>query len=326
MTMIKAVRIHEVGGPEVMKLEEIDLAPPGPSEVRVKHSAIGLNFIDTYMRSGLYPAALPCGLGLEAVGVVKELGDGVDNVRLGDRVGYGSGPLGAYADANNVHSTRVIKIPDAVDDHSAAAMMLKGMTAQYLLRQTYCVKPGDTILIHAAAGGVGLIVCQWAKHLGATVIGTAGSEEKATLAKAHGADHVILYRTEDVAAKVRELTNGAGVPVVYDAVGKDTFDASLDCLAPLGMMVSYGNASGPPPDVNPLTLSAKGSLFLTRPTLFHYTASPEALAKTAGDLMDVVASGAVKIEVNQTYSLSDVVQAHKDLEGRKTTGATVLVP
>ncbi len=326
MTKIKAVRISGVGGPEVMKLEEIDLPAPAPGEVRVKHTAIGLNFIDTYQRSGLYPMPLPGGLGLEAAGVVEELGAGVGNLQIGDRIAYGTGPNGAYANANNVHSTRVVKLPDAIDDKTAAAMMLKGMTAQYLLRQTYKIQPGDTILIHAAAGGVGLIVCQWAKHLGATVIGTAGSEEKAALAKAHGADHVILYRTEDVAARVRELTGGVGVPVVYDAVGKDTFEASLDCLAPLGMMVSYGNASGPPPEVSPLTLSAKGSLFLTRPTLFHYTMTPEALAQTAGDLMDVVASGAVKIEINQTYALADVVQAHKDLEGRKTTGATVLIP
>jgi len=326
MPKISAVRISNTGGPEVMKLAEIDLPEPGPGEVRVAHKAIGLNFIDTYMRSGLYPVALPSGLGLEAAGVVEALGEGVDNLQIGERVAYGSGPNGAYANANNVHCTRVVKIPDAIDDQTAAAMMLKGMTAQYLLRQTYRVQKGDTILIHAAAGGVGLIACQWAKHLGATVIGTAGSEEKAALARAHGADHVILYRDEDVAAKVRELTNGTGVPVVYDAVGKDTFEASLDCLAPLGMMVSYGNASGPPPDVNPLTLSAKGSLFLTRPTLFHYTASPEALQETAGDLMGVMASGAVKIEINQTYALKDVVQAHTDLEARKTTGATVLLP
>ncbi|MBN4046549.1 quinone oxidoreductase [bacterium AH-315-P15] len=324
--MIKAVRIHKTGGPEVMTLEEIELPPPGAGEVRIAHKAIGLNFIDTYMRGGLYPVQLPCGLGLEAAGVVKELGEGVENLALGDRVAYGTGPQGAYAEANNVHSTRVTKLPDAISFEVGAAMMLKGMTAQYLLRQTYKVKSGDTILIHAAAGGVGLIVCQWARHLGATVIGTAGSEEKAALAKAHDADHVILYRTEDVAAKVRELTNGKGVPVVYDAVGKDTWEASLDSLAPLGMMVSYGNASGPAPDFSPLVLSAKGSLFLTRPTLFHYTATPEALARTAGDLMDVVASGAVKIEVNQSYALADVVQAHKDLEGRKTTGATVLIP
>ncbi len=324
--MIKAVRIHEIGGPEVMKLEGVELAAPGPGEVRVAHKAIGLNFIDTYMRGGLYPVQLPCGLGLEAAGTVEELGEGVETLKIGDRVAYGTGPQGAYAEAANAHSSRLTRLPDAISFEVGAAMMLKGMTAQYLLRQTYRVKAGDTILIHAAAGGVGLIVCQWARHLGATVIGTAGSEEKAALAKAHGADHVILYRHEDVAARVRELTGGKGVPVVYDAVGKDTFEASLDCLAPLGMMVSYGNASGPPPDVNPLTLSAKGSLFLTRPTLFHYTMTPEALAATADELMEVVASGVVKIEVNQTYALDDVVQAHKDLEGRKTTGATVLIP
>jgi len=325
MTAIKAVRIHETGGPDVMKVEQIDLPNPAPGEVRVRHNAIGLNFIDTYQRSGLYPVQLPCGLGLEAAGVVEELGEGVMNLKPGDRIAYGTGPQGAYAEAHNVHSARVVKLPKQIDDQTAAAMMLKGMTAQYLLRQTYKVKRGDTILIHAAAGGVGLIVCQWAKHLGATVIGTAGSEEKAKLAKAHGADHVILYRNEDVAARVKDITNSAGVPVVYDAVGKDTWEVSLKCLSPRGLMVSYGNASGPVGKIDLLSLMP-GSFYLTRPTLFHYTMTPEALLTTASDLMDVVASGAVKIEVNQTYALGDVVQAHKDLEGRKTTGSSVLLP
>ncbi len=325
MTAVKAVRIAETGGPEVMKLEQIDLPPPAPGEVRVRHRAIGLNFIDTYQRSGLYPVQLPCGLGLEAAGVVEELGEGVTTLKPGDRVAYGTGPQGAYAEAHNVHSSRVVKLPDAIGDQTAAAMMLKGMTAQYLLRQTYRVKKGETILIHAAAGGVGLIACQWAKHLGATVIGTAGSEEKAALARAHGAEHVILYRTEDVAARVKEITNGAGVPVVYDAVGKDTWETSLACLAPRGLMVSYGNASGPVGKVDLLSLMP-GSFYVTRPTLFHYTMTPEALLNTASDLMDVVSSGAVKIEVNQTYALDDVVQAHKELEARKTTGSSVLIP
>lgn len=326
MTKIKAVRIHETGGPEVMKLETIDLPDPGPGEVRVKLGAIGLNFIDTYQRSGLYPVALPSGLGLEGAGTVDALGDGVSLLQVGDRVAFGTGPVGAYAEAINVHETRVVKLPDSISDETGAGMMLQGMTTQYLLRQTFHVREGDTILIHAAAGGVGLMACQWAKHLGATVIGTVGSDEKAELAKAHGCDHIIMYRTEDVAKRVRELTGGEGVPVVYDGVGKDTLMASLDSLRPLGLFVSYGNASGPTGPIDPLLLSQKGSLFMTRPTLFHYTATPEALAACAGDLVDVVSSGAVKIEVNQTYRLDDVVQAHKDLEARLTTGTTVLLP
>jgi len=325
MPMIKAIRIHETGGTDVMKFEDFDLPNPAPGEVRVRHSAIGLNFIDTYQRSGLYPVALPCGLGLEAAGVVEELGEGVMNLKPGDRIAYGTGPQGAYAQAHNVHSARVVKLPKDIEDQTAAAMMLKGMTAQYLLRQTYRVKKGETILIHAAAGGVGLIVCQWAKHLGATVIGTAGSEEKAALARAHGADHVILYRTEDVAARVKDITQGAGVPVVYDAVGKDTWETSLRCLAPRGVMVSYGNASGPVGKIDLLSLMP-GSFFVTRPTLFHYTMTPEALIAAASDLFDVVSSGAVKIEINQTYALEDAVTAHRDLEGRKTTGSSVLLP
>ncbi len=325
MPMIKAVRIHETGGPEVMHLEQVGLPAPAPGEVRVAHKAIGLNFIDTYQRSGLYPVKPPCGLGLEASGIVDELGAGVLNLKPGDRVAYATGPQGAYAEANNVHSSRVVKLPDGIKFKTAAAMMLKGMTAQYLLRQTCKVKKGDTILIHAAAGGVGLIVCQWAHALGATVIGTAGSEEKAALAKAHGADHVILYRSEDVAARVKDITGGAGVPVVYDAVGKDTWETSLKCLAPRGLMVSYGNASGPVGKIDLLSLMS-GSFYVTRPTLFHYTMTPEALMNTASDLFDVVLSGDVKIEVNQTYALDDVVTAHKDLEGRKTTGSSVLIP
>ncbi|MEQ8746384.1 quinone oxidoreductase [Pyruvatibacter sp.] len=324
--MVKAVRIHKTGGPEVLSYEDIDLTPPGAGQVRVRHTAIGLNYIDTYFRSGLYPAPIPCGLGLEAAGVVEELGDGVTTLVVGDRVAYGSGPLGAYSQAQNAPANRLVKIPDGVSDKDAAAMMLKGMTVQYLLRRTYEVKAGDTILFHAAAGGVGLIACQWAKHLGATVIGTAGSEEKAQLAKQAGADHVILYRDEDVPARVRDITDGKMVPVVYDGVGKDTFDMSLDCLAPLGLMVSFGNASGAVPPIDISILNLKGSLFVTRPSLAAYTASDADLAMTAADLFDVMAKGAVKADVRQEYALADAAQAHTDLEARKTTGATVLIP
>ncbi|GAA6156029.1 MAG: quinone oxidoreductase [Alphaproteobacteria bacterium] len=324
--MVKAIRITETGGPEVLKLVDVDLADPGAGEVQVQHTAIGLNYIDTYFRSGLYPAPIPCGLGLEAAGVVTKVGEGVTALKTGDRVAYGSGPLGAYSEAQNAPANRLVKVPDGVSDKDAAAMMLKGMTAHYLLRRTYEVKAGDTILFHAAAGGVGLIACQWAKHLGATVIGTVGSEEKAALAKQAGADHTILYRDEDVPARVREITGGKMVPVVYDGVGKDTFEMSLDCLAPLGLLASFGNASGPVPPFDLSILNLKGSLFVTRPSLAAYTASDEDLAMTAADLFEVMAKGAVKADVRQEYALADAAQAHKDLEGRKTTGATVLIP
>lgn len=324
--MVKAIRITETGGPDVLKLVDVDLADPGAGEVQVQHTAIGLNYIDTYFRSGLYPAPIPCGLGLEAAGVVTKVGDGVSHLKEGDRVAYGSGPLGAYSEAQNAPANRLVKVPDGVSDKDAAAMMLKGMTAHYLLRRTYKVKAGDTILFHAAAGGVGLIACQWAKHLGATVIGTVGSEEKAALAKQAGADHTILYREEDVPARVREITGGKMVPVVYDGVGKDTFNMSLDCLAPLGLLASFGNASGPVPPFDLSILNLKGSLFVTRPSLAAYTASDEDLAMTAADLFEVMAKGAVKADVRQEYALADAAQAHKDLEGRKTTGATVLIP
>ncbi|MFW6076545.1 MAG: quinone oxidoreductase family protein [Hyphomicrobiales bacterium] len=323
---MKAIRIEETGGPEVMKLVDVDLPPPGPGEVRIRHTAIGLNFIDTYHRSGLYPVKLPSGLGLEAAGVVEDTGEGVTHLKQGDRVAYGNGPIGAYAEARNAPANRVSKLPDGIADETAAAMMLKGMTVRYLLRETYKVAPGDTILLHAAAGGVGLIACQWAKALGATVIGTAGSEEKAELARAHGCDHVILYKDEDVPARVRELTGGKGVPVVYDGVGKDTLMVSLDSLQPRGLMVSFGNASGPVEKFDVGLLAAKGSLYLTRPVLAAYVASDEALQANANDLFDVVKTGKVKIEVNQTYPLSDAVQAHRDLASRKTTGSTVLLP
>lgn len=324
--MVKAIRITETGGPDVLKLVDVDLADPGAGEVQVQHTAIGLNYIDTYFRSGLYPAPIPCGLGLEAAGVVTKVGDGVTTLKAGDRVAYGSGPLGAYSEAQNAPANRLVKVPDSVSDKDAAAMMLKGMTAHYLLRRTYEVKAGDTILFHAAAGGVGLIACQWAKHLGATVIGTVGSEEKAALAKQAGADHTILYREEDVPARVREITNGKMVPVVYDGVGKDTFNMSLDCLAPLGLLASFGNASGPVPPFDLSILNLKGSLFVTRPSLAAYTASDADLAMTAADLFDVMAKGAVKADVRQEYALADAAQAHRDLEGRNTTGATVLIP
>lgn len=324
--MTRAVRIHETGGPDVMQFEDIDLPAPAPHEVRVRHTAIGLNFIDTYQRSGLYPMPLPSGLGMEAAGVVEEVGSDVTSLKVGDRIAFAGATIGTYADACNVPAARVSKIPQGIDDETAAAMMLKGMTAQYLLRQTYEVKPGDTILFHAAAGGVGLIACQWAKALGATVIGTVGSEAKAELAKAHGCDHTILYRDEDVAARVREITGGQGVPVVYDSVGASTFEASLDSLQPRGLLASFGNASGPVTGVDLGVLAAKGSLYVTRPTLIHYTLSSEALETCTKGLFDVVASGAVKIEIHQRYALGDIVQAHKDIEARKTTGATVIIP
>ncbi len=324
--MTKAIRIDRTGGPDVMTWSDISVGAPGPGQVLVRHTAVGLNYIDTYHRSGLYPVPLPSGLGLEAAGVVEAIGDGVTTLKPGDRVAYGTGPLGAYSEAALCAADRITKVPDGIDDRTAAAIMLKGMTVQYLVRRTYVVQPGDTVLIHAAAGGVGLIACQWAKHLGATVIGTVGSEDKAALAKAHGCDYPILYRSEDVVARVKEITDGRGVPVVYDGVGKDTWEMSLDCLAPLGTMVSFGNASGAVPAFEPALLAQKGSLFLTRPTLFHYTMTPEDLRRTAEDLFFMVLKGAVSIRIDQTYPLADAAQAHRDLEARQTTGATVLLP
>ncbi len=325
--MTRAIRIHEHGGPDVLRWEEVEVGDPGDGQVRLAQSAVGLNYIDVYQRTGLYPLPeLPATLGLEAAGTVEAVGPGVEDLSPGDRVAYASPPVGAYAEARLMPADRVVKLPDGISDVQAAGMMLQGMTVQYLIRRTYRVKPGDTVLFHAAAGGVGLIACQWLKHLGATVIGTAGSEEKAALARAHGCDHTVLYRTESVPERVRALTGGAGVPVVYDSVGKDTFEGSLDSLAPLGMLVSFGNASGPVPPFNPGVLSAKGSLFLTRPTLMTYTAKREDLVAAAEDLFSVVTSGAVKIEVNQTYPLAEAAQAHRDLEARKTTGSTVLLP
>ena len=324
--MVMAIRIHETGGTDVLRWEEVSVGEPGPGQARLRQTAVGLNFIDTYHRTGLYPLTFPAILGVEAAGLVEAVGEGVTEVQVGDRVAYTEMPPGAYTQARLMPADRLVKLPSAIDDQTAGAAMLKGLTAQFLLRRTYAVQPGDTVLVHAAAGGVGLIMCQWAKHLGATVIGTVGSEEKAALASANGCDHPILYREENFVAKVKEITGGEGLPVVYDSVGKDTFLESLDCLRPLGMMVSYGNASGPPPDINPLLLAQKGSLFLTRPVLMAYNRERTALAAAAEDLFDVMTSGAVKVEVRQTYALQDTAQAHEDLVARKTTGSSVLIP
>jgi NADPH2:quinone reductase len=321
-----AIRVHQPGGPEVLKWESVEPGAPGPGQIRLRHRAIGLNYIDVYHRNGHYPLQYPSGIGMEAAGVVDAVGPDVTGLAPGDRVAYASGPLGAYAEARLMPADRVVKLPDAIGDDQAAAMMLQGLTAQYLLRRTYPVKLGDHVLVHAAAGGVGLILVQWAKHLGATVIGTAGSEAKAQLARDHGADHVILYRQEYFPKRVRELTAGAGVQVVYDGVGKDTFIGSLDSLAPLGMMVTFGSASGPVPPVDLLLLTQKGSLFLTRPTLVTYTAKRADLVAGANELFDVVSKGAVKITINQTFPLADAAEAHRALEARATTGSTVLLP
>ena len=323
--MSHAIRLHRTGGPEVLAWEEVDLRKPGPGEVRVRHTAVGLNFVDVYYRSGLYPLSLPSGLGSEAAGVVEEVGADVVDLEPGDRVAYGSSPLGAYAEARLISASHLVKLPDGIDDETAAAMMLKGLTAHYLIRQTFRVKAGDTILLHAAAGGVGLILGQWAKHLGATVIGTVGSDEKAALAKAHGCDHTIVYTREDFVARVAELTDGRKVPVVYDSVGKDTFLKSLDCLAPLGLIALFGQSSGAVAPLDLGILSQKGSLSVVRPTLYTYVARHDNFVAMAKELFEVVQSGAVKIEVNQTYPLRDVARAHADLAARKTTGSTVLL-
>jgi NADPH2:quinone reductase len=325
--MANAIRIHRTGGPDVMQWEDVPVASPGPREVKLRQTAIGLNFIDVYHRTGLYPLGdLPATPGMEGAGTVEAIGAGVTEVAIGDRVAYAGLPPGAYAEERLMPADRLIRLPENISDQQAAGMMLQGMTVQYLLRSTYRVQPGDTILFHAAAGGVGLIACQWAKHLGATVIGTVGSKQKAALAEAHGCDHTILYRDENIVERVREITGGEGVPVVYDSIGKETFEASLDCLRPMGMLVSFGNASGPVPPFEPGILAQKGSLFFTRPTLMSYTAKREDLVRSAEELFEVVESGAVKIEVNQTYPLEDAAQAHIDLEARKTTGSTVLLP
>ena len=325
--MVGMVRVHEVGGPEVLRFEQVEVGEPGPGQARLRQTAIGLNFIDVYHRTGLYPPpALPFTPGIEAAGVVEAIGEGVREVAVGDRVAYASAPMGAYAETRLMQADRLVKLPDGIDDRRAAAMMLKGMTAQYLLRRTFPVRAGQTILFHAAAGGVGLIACQWAKHLGARVLGTVGSDPKAELARAHGCDVPIRYDREDVVARVRELTDGKGVPVVYDSVGKDTFEKSLDCLAPRGMLVAFGQSSGNIPPLNLGVLSQKGSLYVTRPTLVTYNAARDDLLSAAKELFDVVKSGAVSIEINQTFALRDAAEAHRALEGRQTTGSTLLLP
>jgi NADPH2:quinone reductase len=325
--MTNAIIIHQHGGPEVLQLEQVSIGEPGPDEVHIRQSAIGLNFIDVYVRTGLYPVPeLPCGIGFEAAGVILAKGENVQSFAVGDRVAYAGGPLGAYASERIIPAEHLVKLPDAISDTQAAAMMLQGLTAHYLMRQIYRVDAGDTILMHAAAGGVGLILCQWANSLGVNVIGTVGSEEKAALAKANGCTHTILYNEEAFPERVLDITNGRGVPVVFDSIGQATFMDSLDCLQKRGLMVSYGNATGPVTDVQLGVLAKKGSLFVTRPLLWDYIDSPEALRKCSQDLFDVVCNGDVKIHVEQQYSLADAAQAHADLEARKTVGSTILIP
>jgi NADPH2:quinone reductase len=321
--MAHAIRFAKTGGPEVLEWQQVEIGKPGQGQVRIRHTAVGLNYIDTYQRSGLYPMPLPSGLGSEAAGVIEEIGSGVTDLKPGQRVAYAGGPLGAYSEERVMPADRLVPVPDGISDQEAAAMMLKGMTAWYLIRRTHVVKPGETILIHAAAGGVGLIVCQWAKHLGATVIGTVGDDDKAALAKKNGCDHPINYRKEDFVARVNEITGGKKLPVVYDSVGKDTFYKSLDCIAPLGLLASFGQSSGAIGPVDIGILAGKGSLFLTRPTLNTYTATRQDLLTAARELFEVVQQGAVKIQVNQTYALRDAAKAHRDLQDRKTTGSSV---
>ena len=324
--MSKAIRFEMTGGPDVMQWVDVEVGEPGENEIRLRQTAVGLNYIDVYFRTGLYPLPLPGGLGMEAAGEVTALGAGVTNLKLGDRVAYVARPPGAYAQERVLPAAAVVKLPDGISDEQAASAMLQGLTAQYLLRRTYRVKPGDTILIQAAAGGVGLLVCQWAKALGATVIGTVGSDEKAEMARAHGCDHAIVYTRENFTKRVKEITNGAGVPVVYDSIGKDTFTASLDCLAPLGLFVSFGNASGPLPPIDSSEFAGRGSLFFTRPTLFTYMAKRSDYEAMSAELFDVIASGKVKTSINQRYPLAEVGKAHAALESRGTTGSTILLP
>lgn len=324
--MTKALRIHKHGGPEVMQWEDIDVPAPGPGQARIRHTAVGLNYVDTYNRSGLYPSQLPLIVGGEGAGVVEAVGPGVTDIKPGDRIAYGAAPIGSYCEARLIPADRLVKIPDGITDQQAASMMLKGLTTQYLIRSTYRVKSGETVLFHAAAGGVGLIFGQWAKHLGATAIGTVGDAAKAKLAQAHGYAHVINYREHNFVEEVLKITKGAKLPVVYDGVGKDTWNGSLDVLQPRGLMVSFGNASGAVPPVNLGILASKGSLYVTRPTLGTYVAKREELVANANELFDLVKKGVIKIEVNQTYALKDAAQAHRDLESRKTTGSTVLIP
>jgi len=321
----RVIRIHATGGPEVLRHEQVEVSNPGPGEVLLRQTAIGLNFIDTYHRTGLYPLELPAVLGREAAGVVEQVGPEVADFRVGDRAAYALYP-GSYAEARVIPADRLVPLPAGVDERTAAAVLLKGLTAHYLLRRTRRVESGETVLIHAAAGGVGLIACQWAKHLGATVIGTVGTEQKAALARAHGCDHPLLYDEEDLVSRVRELTGGRGVPVVYDSVGQATFEGSLDCLAPLGMLVTFGQSSGAVPPLNLGLLAQKGSLFVTRPTLATYIAKRGDLLQASGELFDAIDAGAIRVEVRQTYPLADVARAHTDLESRKTTGSTLLLP
>jgi len=324
--MVRAIRLHAYGGPEVLTLEAVRVPAPGRGEVRLRQTAIGLNYLDIYDRTGLYPTALPTGLGHEAAGVVVDVGPGVRHLKEGDRVAYADSSPGAYAEERVMSADRLVAVPDAVSDRQAAAAMLKGLTAWYLLRRTYRVRRGDPVVIHAASGGVGLIAVQWACHLGAEVIAVTGSGDKAEIARQHGAHHTILLGRGDLAARVREITGGKGVPVVYDSVGKDTFLASLDCLRPLGLMVTYGNASGPVPPFSPLELARRGSLFLTRPTLFTYIARRRDLSRGAAELFEVIATGAVKIRIGQLWPLAEAAHAHRELESRRTTGSTVLLP
>ena len=323
--MSKAIRIHENGGPEVMQWEEVEVGAPDPGMVTIANRAVGLNYIDTYHRSGLYPLPLPIGIGMEAAGVVEAVGEGVD-LQVGDRVAYCSAGFGAYAESINLPASRLVSIPDGIDFEQAAAVLLKGQTAEYLLQRTYALQPGDTCLFHAAAGGVGLVFGQWAASIGATAIGTVGSAEKVDLALAHGYQHVINYSTENVVERVEEITAGQKLPVVYDGVGKDTFEISLDCLRPRGLMVSFGNASGAPEPMDLQILANKGSLYITRPTLLTYSASTEELRQSSEDLFARILAGDIRVEINQRYPLADVPQAHRDLEARKTTGSTVLIP
>ena len=324
--MVKAIRMLRSGGPEVMEYVDVEVGDPGPGEVRIRHAAIGLNYIDIYFRTGTYQQDYPAGLGMEAAGLIEAIGDEVKNVKVGDRVAYASRPTGAYSQARVMPASVLVKLPENIGFDTAAAMMLQGLTVQYLFRQTYRLKQGETILFHAAAGGVGLIACQWARKLGITMIGTVGSDEKAVLAKSHGCHHTINYNTENFVERVKDLTNGKGVPVVYDSIGKDTFTGSLDCLAPLGLFVSFGSASGviPPFDMN--ELASRGSLYATRPTLFSYASDADKLEKMSQELFAMVSDGHINIDINQRYALSNVQQAHRDLESRKTTGSTILIP
>ncbi|HYD80988.1 MAG TPA: quinone oxidoreductase [Paucimonas sp.] len=324
--MAKAIVIRQTGGPEVMEYVDVEVGEPGPGMARVRQAACGLNYIDVYFRNGSYPQPLPGGLGMEGAGVIEAVGPGVDHVKPGDRIAYAGRPTGAYAEARVMPAATLVKLPDAIDFETAAAMMLQGLTVQYLFRRTFPLQGGETILFHAAAGGVGLIACQWARALGVTMIGTVGSDEKAALARAHGCAHTINYNKENFVERVKEITGGKGVPVVYDSIGKDTFPGSLDCLSPLGMMVSFGAASGPVPPFGLNELASRGSLFITRPSLFTYTAKREDLDAMAVDLLGMVESGKIKIDINQRYALKDAAQAHRELEARKTTGSSILIP